>query len=133
MDISVIKTKTASLFEAYPEVGIAYLFGSQAGGATGPLSDYDFAVYFDEKDAVRRHTILFRLSADIMAALNTDAIDIHSLNDIDQPELKYSIIAHGVVLFEREPYRLIIEPRILNEYFDFVYLLKKHGLTKAYA
>ena len=72
MDIATIKTKTAPLFEARPEVGIAYLFGSQATGKTGPLSDYDFAVYFDEKDAVQRHKILFRLSVDVMGTLTTE-------------------------------------------------------------
>lgn len=37
------------LFENYPEIKLVYLFGSQAEGKTGPMSDYDFAIYFDEK------------------------------------------------------------------------------------
>jgi len=45
--------------------------------------------------------------------------------------MKYSIIKSGSIIYEVEPYRMLIEPRILNEYFDFRFLLRKHGLTKA--
>ena len=57
-------------------------------------------------------------------------IDLHCLNDLYVPELKFHIIHDGVLLFERGALRLIIEPRILNEYFDFTYLLQKYNLTK---
>lgn len=126
-----IKAALRPLCEKHPSIGIVYLFGSQAKGETHKGSDYDFAVYFDEPDVVKRHSTLFLLAGEISKLLDSDAIDIHSLNDLYAPELKYQIIAEGKVLFEREPYRLIIEPRILNEYFDFMYLLKKYNLTKA--
>jgi len=45
------------------------------------------------------------------------------------PEMKYAIITEGILLYEKEPYRVIVEPRILNEYFDFRIMLKRHGLT----
>ena len=126
-----MKQKLAPLFEAVPEIGFVYLFGSQAKNATGPMSDFDFAVYLDEKDAVKRGNLLFKLSSDISGALNTDAIDIHCLNDLESPELKYNILKDGVIFFERGPFRIFVEPKILNEYFDFVYLLRKYKLTKA--
>ena len=52
------------------------------------------------------------------------------LNYTDAPELKYSIIKSGKVIYEIEPYKLLIEPKILNEYFDFRFLLRKYQLTK---
>lgn len=118
------------LFEAEPRVAFVYLYGSQASGKAGPMSDYDFAVFFDEQGVAKRHEILFRLAASISQKLGVDAIDLHSLNDIQAPELKFRILHDGVLLFERGGSRLIIEPRILNEYFDFTYLLGKYGLTK---
>ncbi len=121
-----LKTKLSGIFEKEPSVGLVYLFGSQATGKTGPLSDYDFAIYFDEKDVVKRTNTLFGLAGEISLVLKTDKIDAHSLNDLDAPELKYSIIKDGALIFEREPYRVIVEPRILNEYFDFTYLLRKY-------
>ena len=118
------------VFEAEPSVAFVYLFGSRAAGQTGPMSDYDLAVFLDERDVVKRHAVLFRLAAAISKALKSDAIDLHCLNDLSAPELKFRIIHDGVVLFERGALRLIIEPRILNEYFDFTYLLRKYNLTK---
>jgi hypothetical protein len=118
------------VFEAEPQVGLVYLYGSQARGDAGPRSDYDFAVYFDEKDPVRRGEMLFALAGHISKALKTDAVDVHSLNDIQNLALKYQIIQEGVLIFEREPYEVLVVPRILNEYFDFRYMLRKYGLTK---
>lgn len=94
------------------------------------MSDYDLAIFFDEPDVTKRHKILFRLVANSAQELKTDAIDLHSINDLQAPELKFRIIHDGILLFERGASRLIIEPRILNEYFDFTYLLRKYGLTK---
>ena len=124
-----LKIKLSGIFEAEPSVGLVYLFGSQAIGKTGQLSDYDFAVYFNESDVVKRNNTLFGLAGNISKILNTDKIDAHSLNDIDLPELKYNIIAEGKIIFEREPFKVLVEPKILNEYFDFLYLLKKYNLT----
>ena len=39
-----------SIFKSYPEIKLVYFFGSRAKGLEGPMSDYDFAVYFDEKN-----------------------------------------------------------------------------------
>lgn len=125
-----IKTALLPLFEAEQSVAFVYLFGSRATGEAGPMSDYDFAIFLDEHDVVKRHDILFRLTAAISKALKSDAIDMHCLNDLYIPELKFRIIHDGILLFERGASRLMIEPRILNEYFDFSYLLQKYHLTK---
>lgn len=128
---SLEEQKIKKICEKYGEIGIAYLFGSQVTGKTHAQSDYDIAVYFNEPDVLKRHNILFNLSSEISRVFQSDAIDIHSLNDLQNPLLKYSIIVKGKVIFEREPYRVIIEPRILNDYFDFTHHLKKYNLTKA--
>lgn len=127
--ISKIKQAVAPLLKAEPKVGFGYLFGSRSRGETKVKSDYDLAVYFDEPEVIKRHDLLFKLAADISRELNTDLIDIHSLNDLQSPELKFHIIHDGILLFERGPYRVLVEPRILNEYFDFMYLLRKYHLT----
>lgn len=118
------------IFKQYPEVKLAYLFGSRVTGKIGPLSDYDFAVYLDERDAAKRFDIRLKLMSDISMAIKTDDVDLVVLNDLDEPELKYNIISEGILLLEKEPFKVLIEPRILNEYFDFHDLLLRHNLTK---
>jgi len=119
------------IFEKYSEVKLVYLFGSRANGKIGPLSDYDLAVYLDEKDAKKRFDLRLRLMGEVSSKLKTDKLDLVILNDIDGPELKYNIVKEGILLFEKEPFKVIIEPKIFNEYFDFHALLLRHNLTKA--
>lgn len=120
----------SSLFATYPEVKLVYLFGSRVSGRVSPGSDYDFAVYLDTKDKTRMHEIRLELYAQIGHLLGDDRLDIVILNLIESPELKYAIITGGKLLFEREPFRLLVEPRILNEYFDFRELLLRYNLTR---
>lgn len=119
------------IFEKYSEVKLVYLFGSQATGKTGPLSDYDFAVYLDEKDEQKRFDLQLSLTGELSIKLKTNDVDLVVLNDIDAPELKYNIIKDGILLLEKEPFKVVIEPRILNEYFDFHDLLLRYKLTRA--
>lgn len=119
------------ILKKFKNIKLAYLFGSQARGNAGQLSDYDFAVYLDEQNRIKRTDIKLDLMAKLQRTLKTEKIDIVILNDIDQPELKYHIIQDGKLIYQEEPYRLMIEPKILNEYFDFRYTLRQYGLTKA--
>lgn len=119
------------LFKSYPEVKLAYLFGSQAKNEQGPLSDYDFAVYLDDVTKKQMSKTKFKLQSEISKVLETDKVDIAVLNSIQKPELKYNIIKNGKLLLEKEPYKVLIEPKIMNEYFDFHQMLKKNNLTEA--
>lgn len=120
-----------SIFRKYPEIKLVYLFGSQATGNIGPLSDFDFAVYFDGLTRKQMGDQQLKLIAELTGALKTDKIDFVVLNLANSPELKYHIISEGKLIYSKEPYKVIVEPSLLNEYFDFYYSLKKYGLTKA--
>ncbi len=125
--IAVVK----GVIQDHPEIKLAYLFGSQATGRTGDMSDFDFAFYADEKDTRRLYDLKFTLSDKISRTLKTDKVDIIILNLTESPELKYNIIKDGKLFYCEEPFKVLIEPRILNEYFDFHDLLARYHLTKA--
>lgn len=124
--------KLKSIFEEFEAIKLVYFFGSMAVGEAGPESDYDFAVYFDllKKDVKEMIDIKFKLMDLLSRKLKTDKIDMVILNLSEEPELKYEIIKNGKLIYEKEPYRILIEPKILNEYFDFRYFLRKYNLTK---
>ncbi|MFA6006440.1 MAG: nucleotidyltransferase domain-containing protein [Candidatus Paceibacterota bacterium] len=124
------KRKITEVFSACPQVVVAYFFGSRARGDAGPMSDYDFAVQFDKLSSLERSDLKLKLLADLSYILKVDAVDLVILNDAISPELKYAAIAEGEIIFEREPFRVLTEPKILNEYFDFRKILLRHGLTK---
>lgn len=123
--------KLTALFKKYPAIKLVYLFGSRASGKVGPLSDYDFAFYLGEKDGEKRFDLKLEFITKLSSLLKTEHIDVVILNDTQSPEFKYNIIQEGKLLYQREPFKVIVEPQILEEYFDFYHSLKRHGLTKA--
>jgi predicted nucleotidyltransferase len=119
------------IFASYSQIKLVYLFGSTARNDRGPMSDYDFAIFLGNKDNIEVTRIRFELMDKLSRALNTENVDIVMLDVTKSPELKYNILQEGQLIFERERFRVIYEPLVLNEYFDFSAMLQKHGLTRA--
>lgn len=126
MNLAPIK----KLFKKYPQIKLGYLFGSRATGDIGPNSDYDFAIYLSTSNPTKQLQFQCQLISDLCGLLRTDLVDLLILNQCDQPELKYHIVSEGILFYAIEPYQLLVEPQILNEYFDHKYLLRKYKLTK---
>lgn len=124
--------KLKNIFQAYPQIKLVYFFGSKANDTDGPLSDYDFAFYLDEKNKKKIFDTKIDLINDLTDLFKTDDVDVVILNTAEGPELKYHIIKDGKLIYEKQPFKIIVEPQILNEYFDFNALLLRHGLTKAH-
>jgi len=126
-----VKLKLRDIFKSHSEIKLAYLFGSQVSGEIGPLSDFDFAFYADEREIKKLFDLKFILMDEISRALKNDKIDVVILNLAESPELKYNIIKEGELIFSEEPFKILIEPRILSEYFDFHDMLIRYRLTRA--
>ncbi|HAS84752.1 MAG TPA: nucleotidyltransferase [Candidatus Yonathbacteria bacterium] len=114
-----LEAKAKAVLEAREEVKLAYFFGSQARSDAGPLSDYDFAVYFGGVSKAEAFNLKLAILNELSRALGTDAVDLVVLDNIDAPELGYQIVSEGRILVDREPYKVIIEPRLMSAYFDF--------------
>ena len=94
MDKLVEKCK--AVVAAFPEIELAYWFGSRAKGKGTPLSDWDFAVNYN-KDMTWKEQLNIRST--FADSLETDAID---LVDWDQapPPLRYAVVQEGIVLWQ---------------------------------
>lgn len=133
---SIDTEKLNKIFGKFTAIKLVYFFGSMASGQAGPLSDYDFAVYFDlkksdGKDREQMFDIKFKLMDELSRVLKTDKVDVAILNLAEEPEFRYNVIKNGKLIYDQEPFRVLIEPKILNEYFDFRYFMQKYDLTKA--
>lgn len=118
--MDVYRSKLNSLFTRYKEIKLVYLFGSQATKKTTPLSDFDFAIYLDEKTSLnRKNDIILTLIAKISAILKTDKLDLVILNNSILPLLKFNVLKEGILIYQQPPYKVLVEPAIYNEYFDF--------------
>ena len=117
-----------SLFTRYKEIKLVYLFGSQATKKTTSLSDYDFAVYLDPKTTInRKKEIILILITEISVILKTNNIDLLVLNNAMFPLLKFNILKEGVLIYQQPPYKILVEPAIYNEYFDFKIFSQIHN------
>ncbi len=81
----------------------ASLFGSQASGRVGPLSDVDIGVWVETKLSRRaRAEIGLSLARAAADAARTDEVDLVILNDAP-PLLGHRVIRDGIRLLERDP------------------------------
>lgn len=105
----------AGALDRHP-VAAAYLFGSQASGAAGSLSDVDVAVALvPGADPAQAHSDLLIAAIEV---LRTDEIDLVIL-DGAPPLLRHRVLRDGIRLVDRDPRaRVRFETRALLEYLD---------------
>lgn len=122
-------TQLNNLFSKYKEIKLVYLFGSQATKKTTPLSDFDFALYLDPAiSVIREKEIILRLISEISIIVKNNNIDIVSLNRPSSSLLKFNILKNGALIYQKIPYKILVEPTIYNEYFDFKIFSKTNNI-----
>lgn len=109
------------LREALDRDGVvaARLFGSQARGEAGPLSDIDIAVWLDPRlPPGARFDLRMELIGAATAALRTNEVDVVPLNDAP-PLLRHRAIRDGRLLLERDArQRIGLDTDAILEYLD---------------
>ncbi len=112
------------------EVLLAYVFGSVAREEVGPLSDIDFAVYFEEtlpKD--RRKEVYLDILNELIDILGDD-IDLASMNDADLL-FNFNVVKSGENVFKNsEDDRIRIESEIVRRNLDMKYYRERHADAK---
>ncbi len=119
--IAPIETYRGALNAVLEKHGVilAYLYGSQARGEAGPLSDVDIAVLFArEVPQNERFDRLTHLIADVMAVFKRDDVYAYDL-DKGTPLLNNEVRLEGVVLYcSDEEARVDFEVRAFRRFLD---------------
>ena len=120
--------------EARQEILEAYLFGSQARGEAGALSDIDVAVYIDDRLAAPGpYGYQADLITHLMRELRTNALDVVVLNRAP-PLLYHRVLRDGKLLLSRDQRATTTRAgRALSRYFDFLPQLEKMDAARRYA
>ena len=109
------------IFAEEKNILLTYLFGSQLKGKTGPLSDYDFAIFLSQRPSF---PFKYKLTNKLLSILDNKQVDLVILNDAPI-ELKYKVIAAGKVIFQKNTIvRTEFEADTLNQYFDYLPVLR---------
>ena len=110
----------------HSSVTFAYLYGSRVKGKTNDRSDWDLAVYLKEPSKNYGPWPAFEIEAEMSRAIRA-TVQVTILNELSSPLLGFEIIKHGIILIDRdEELRMDFENRILRNYHDWQYLLKRH-------
>ncbi|HAG52087.1 MAG TPA: hypothetical protein DCL42_12235 [Deltaproteobacteria bacterium] len=127
--------KIKNLLANDERIVFAYIFGSRAKGIAGGRSDWDIAIYAADKG---RQTIPatfpFYIEAEIAALLATNDVQVVVLNGLESPLLGFEIIKDGILLVDKdEGKRIEFEARVLGQYHDWQYFLKRHMEAEGWA
>jgi predicted nucleotidyltransferase len=107
------------------DVAFAYLFGSKAKGYTNRNSDWDIAVFFSRLSRKPNHWPEFELEAELSRGVS-DTVQVVLLNNELPPIFGFEILKHGILLLDRdENLRMEFENRVLRQYYDWQYFLKR--------
>jgi predicted nucleotidyltransferase len=105
-------------------VAVAYLFGSVVRDNSGPLSDVDVAVLFQNSEPDTRARIKREntLSSELEGAVKRD-VDLVDLEEVTSPLLRNRAIRRGELLYCMDhKRRQELELRALHDYEDTRYL-----------
>lgn len=122
LEIKEISDSLRDFGRQHPEVAAIYLFGSQASGQAGPLSDLDVAVLLDESRVTSKRRLMphLRFIGEVMHACRTFDVDVVVLNEAT-PLLAYEVIQGGRLLYEADHDRRVgFEAKTVQHYLDLV-------------
>jgi hypothetical protein len=121
MDQSIEQLKSERVSDLLADNGVllAYVFGSQARGEAGPLSDVDVAVLFapnlNKTDRFRR---VIAVANELSVILQRDDVQVIDLNDAS-PLLRDRVYYDGQALFcPDDAVRVRFETTALRDYVD---------------
>jgi predicted nucleotidyltransferase len=122
MDRQIIQDKISHLISNDAIVRLAYLFGSQVTGNTGPMSDVDLGILFSENVEIQQ--VSSEIAHRISKVLLGETVEIVSLNKAPV-EMSYAVIAQGVCIYRvSEAERVEFEARVLGKYGDYLPVLR---------
>ena len=119
-------TKLIETLNSKSYIVFVYLFGSRVKNYCNERSDWDLAVFFLEPPENFGIWTAFELEAELSRAVESTVQVIVLNKRLPSPVFGFQIISEGVVLIERdENLRLEFENRILRQYYDWQYFLKR--------
>jgi len=118
LDIAPYQDSLEQIFSDHSVV-LAYLFGSQAEGKAGPLSDVDIAVLLSSEASREEWSqIQLDLMGELMHLFHRDDVDVIILNQA-RPVIAHQVAQYGRVLYQAMPgMRADFEVAALRQYVD---------------
>ncbi len=110
-------------------IEVVYLFGSQATGKVNHRSDYDFGVLFDQKiPSSERFDLVISLMSFLGGVTGFgDRVDVVDLNSAYLRFRFEATAQRGDIYYRSREVRDAFEQKTMDEYYDYVYYLKRNS------
>jgi uncharacterized protein len=109
------------IFEEYPHLVAAYLFGSYAKRKVWPMSDVDIAVLFND-DVSRGRELIHEmdfLGYRIARGLGVKKVDVIDLKN-QGLVFQHNVLRTGILIYDRNPdLRIRFVVRVISDFCDF--------------
>lgn len=119
MKIKLFSQPLTNVFKDLP-IKACYLYGSQTGEYVTKESDYDLAVFFEDKSKIDYRNLLLKISNHFVnpEKLHLIIVDL----DSSSPFFLYQIIKKGKLIYEKQSgNHILLESFIMRLYFDDQY------------
>lgn len=119
MKVKLFSQPLTNIFEDLP-VRACYLYGSQAGEINNKKSDYDLAVFVEDKNKINYRNLLSKIGLIFFnpEKLHLTIVDLNS----SSPFFLYQIVKNGKLLYEKQSRdHVLLESFIMRLYFDDQY------------
>jgi predicted nucleotidyltransferase len=121
-NLAILRQAIVDNLQHVPQISLIYLFGSQAEGHVGPLSDYDLGVLVDQPES--GSYVRSRLAFELGRGITATKIDIVVLNRTSI-DLAFAVISRGKLLYQRsDAERIEYEAKVMGLYFDYLPVLR---------
>ena len=108
-------------FNKKNEILTIYIFGSHGTTYENEMSDIDLGISFDNEMSLMQ-VLTIAGEIEMIISKEVDLLDFNKVNIL----LKYKIIKTGEIIFERDEIKTAnLKEKVLKEYFDFGFKLKK--------
>lgn len=110
-----------NIFKDYSYIASAYLFGSQAIGKRGPLSDVDIAILLKDnapkgRELIHQENYIAYRLADVLQVKEVDLVEINR----EQLIFVHNVLKTGKLIYDADPdLRIRFVARIISDYCDF--------------
>lgn len=113
--------KIKDVFNDYPYIASAYLFGSHVSGKSTPESDVDIAILLKHnapkgRELIHEEDYLAYKIARMLEVIEVDLIDLNSKGILFQ----HNVLRTGMLIYDGDPaFRIRFETRVIIRFCDF--------------
>ena len=141
MNTAEVVAQLGKLFQTYPQIIAAYLYGSQISGYNSRKSDLDLAVVIEEEHIDYKQSLKFSLCSNyrdlylkVSQIFKGFDLDLRIITLKNSPTFLFQVIKGQCVYRKSDQEKLTFETKVLQHFYDSQHIrdIYSHYLRQAF-